>query len=82
MTTVNSQLVEDTIHCDSMEFSYTSRAPNVTSTIAVIWGHSKPLDNPENIQVVIYQCKLMANNCGKCLSLDEKYQFGWCQVLV
>merc|ERR550517_181227 len=22
----------------------------------------------------------MANNCGKCLSLNEKYQCGWCQA--
>ena len=80
MTSVNAQLVDDTINCDEMEFSSTSRAPNVTSTVAVIWGQSKPLDNPENIHVVIYQCKEMANNCGKCLSLNEKYQCGWCQV--
>ena len=63
-----------------MEFTYTSRAPNITATFAVIWGQSKPLDNPDNIHVLIYRCKEMATNCGMCLSLDEKYQCGWCQV--
>ena len=80
VTSVNAQLLGDTIYCDEMEFTYTSRAPNVTATFAVIWGQSKPLDNPDNIHLVIYRCKEMANNCGMCLSLDEKYQCGWCQV--
>ena len=80
MTSVNAQLLSDTIYCDEMEFTYTSRAPNVTATFAVIWGQSKPLDNPDNIHVLIYRCKEMASNCGMCLSLDEKYQCGWCQV--
>ena len=80
VTSVNAQLLSDTIYCDEMEFTYTSRAPNITATFAVIWGQSKPLDNPDNIHVLIYRCKEMANNCGMCLSLDEKYQCGWCQV--
>lgn len=46
---VNARLVGDTIYCDSMEFSYTSRAPNVSVLFAVIWGGSKPLDNPDNV---------------------------------
>lgn len=32
-----------------MEFVYTSKSPNLTATFAVIWGGSKPLDNPDNI---------------------------------
>jgi len=80
VTSVNAQLLADTIYCDDMEFTYTSRVPNITATFAVIWGQSKPLDNPNNIHVLIYRCKDMANNCGMCLSLDEKYQCGWCQA--
>jgi len=80
VTSVNAQLLSDTIYCDEMEFTYTSRAPNITATFAVIWGQSKPLDNPDNIHVLIYRCKEMANNCGMCLSLSEKYQCGWCQA--
>jgi plexin A len=49
VTSVNAQLLGDTIYCDHMEFIYTSRAPNLTATFAVIWGGSKPLDNPHNI---------------------------------
>lgn len=79
VTSVNAQLLGDTIYCDSMEFSYTSRAPNITATFAVIWGGSKPLDNPDNIHVVIYRCRDMADNCGMCLALAEKYSCGWCQ---
>ncbi|PSN58484.1 hypothetical protein C0J52_00769, partial [Blattella germanica] len=80
VTSVNAQLLGDTIYCDAMEFSYTSRAPNITATFAVIWGGSKPLDNPDNVHVVIYRCRDMADNCGMCLALAEKYGCGWCQV--
>ncbi|XP_026472464.1 plexin-A4 [Ctenocephalides felis] len=79
VTSVNAQLLGDTIYCDPMEFSYNSRAPNITATFAVIWGGSKPLDNPDNMHVVIYRCKDMADNCGMCLALAEKYGCGWCQ---
>ncbi|XP_017062666.1 plexin-A2 [Drosophila eugracilis] len=78
VTSLNAQLLGDTIYCDSMEFQYTSRSPNLTATFAVIWGGSKPLDNPHNIHVVIYRCREMADSCGICLALAEKYNCGWC----
>ena len=74
VTSVNAQLIGEMVYCDQMEFSYTSRAPNISATFAVIWDGSKPLDNPENMHVLIYRCKDMANNCGMCLSLMEKFR--------
>ncbi|XP_068203204.1 plexin A3 isoform X2 [Palaemon carinicauda] len=79
VTSVNANLLSDTIYCDRMEFAYTTAAPSTNATFAVIWGGSKPLDNPDNIHVLVYQCHLMADNCGMCLSLPERYQCGWCQ---
>ena len=52
---MNAQLLGELIYCDAMEFSYTSRAPNISATFAVVWGGSKPLDNPDNIHVLIYR---------------------------
>lgn len=49
VTSVNAQLLGDTIYCDAMEFGYTSKASNLTAAFAVIWGGSKPLDNPHEI---------------------------------
>lgn len=49
VTSVNAQLLGDTIYCDAMEFAYTSKASNLTAAFAVIWGGSKPLDNPHDI---------------------------------
>ncbi|XP_014213127.1 plexin-A4 [Copidosoma floridanum] len=80
VTSVNANLLADTIYCDGTEFSYTSRAPNITVPFAVIWGGSKPLDNPDNIHIVIYRCRDMADNCGMCLALAEKYGCGWCMT--
>lgn len=56
VTSVNAYFIADTIYCDAMEFSYTSRAPNITATFAVIWGGSKPLDNPDNIHSKYQNC--------------------------
>ncbi|CAL4110360.1 unnamed protein product [Meganyctiphanes norvegica] len=79
VTSVNANLLSDTIYCDRMDFSYTTAAPSTNATFAVIWGGSKPLDNPDNIHVLVYQCHLMADNCGMCLSLPERFRCGWCQ---
>lgn len=29
--------------------------------------------------VLVYRCPAMADNCGMCLAMDEKYGCGWCQ---
>ncbi|KAF9803702.1 hypothetical protein SFRURICE_012001 [Spodoptera frugiperda] len=79
VTHVNAQLLADTIYCEAVEFTYTSRAPNITASFAVIWGGSKPLDNPDNTHILIYRCNDMADNCGMCLALPEKFGCGWCQ---
>lgn len=49
VTSVNAQLLGDTIYCDSMKFVYTSNSSNLTFPFTVIWGGNKPLDNPDNI---------------------------------
>ena len=77
---MNAQLLDDTIHCDEVEFTYDSRMPKAFASFSVIWDQSKPLDNPELIHVVIYKCERMADNCENCLSIDQKYNCGWCQV--
>ncbi|CAH0391887.1 unnamed protein product [Bemisia tabaci] len=79
VTSVNANLLGDTIYCEPMEFSYTSRAPFITATFAIIWGGTKPLDNPDNVRIIIYRCHDMVDNCGMCLALEEKYDCGWCQ---
>jgi len=76
----NAQLRGDAVYCDEVEFTYTSRKPNITATFEIIWGQSKSLDNPDNIHILIYKCKEMANTCATCLGLEEKYQCGWCQA--
>jgi len=80
VSSVTAKLLSDTIYCDDLDFTTTNRAPNITATFAVIWGQSKPLDNPDNIHVLIYRCEEMASNCGMCLSLDPKYECGWCEA--
>ena len=80
VTSVNAQLVDDTLHCDELKFTYDSEKPTTTASFSVIWDQSKPLDNPENIHVVIYKCENMADNCESCRGIDQKYNCRWCQV--
>ncbi|XP_076307717.1 plexin-A2-like isoform X1 [Tachypleus tridentatus] len=76
---VDAQLLSDTIYCSELNFTYSTHAPNVSAAFAVIWEGNKPLDNPENIHVLVYRCQGMSNNCGMCLELPEKFRCGWCQ---
>lgn len=77
---VSAQILDDNIYCEDNEFTYSSQASNITATFAVIWGGSKPLDNPDNVHFLIYRCREMADSCGLCLSLTDKYLCGWCQT--
>ncbi|XP_055945383.1 plexin A3-like isoform X2 [Argiope bruennichi] len=76
---VNAQLIGEIMYCEEMVFSYSTQAPNITAAFAVIWDVNKPFDNPENIHVLIFRCSGMAQSCGICLELPEKYKCGWCQ---
>lgn len=76
---VNAQLLGELVFCDAMEFTYTSLAPNITASFAIIWDNNKSLDNPNGIHILVYQCSSMADNCGFCLELPSKYNCGWCK---
>uniref|UniRef100_A0A7E4UM35 Sema domain-containing protein n=1 Tax=Panagrellus redivivus TaxID=6233 RepID=A0A7E4UM35_PANRE len=41
-------------------------------------SHYRPLGNPHNIQVIVYTCERLADNCGHCLILPKHYECGWC----
>ena len=75
VTSVNAQLLGELIYCDAMEFSYTSRAPNISATFAVVWGGSKPLDNPDNIHVLIYRYTKNSLYYLSSLTLVNFYEF-------
>ncbi|KAE9550575.1 hypothetical protein FO519_006202, partial [Halicephalobus sp. NKZ332] len=42
-------------------------------------SHFNKLDNPHNIQVIVYLCEKLASDCGKCLTLPRHYECGWCE---
>ncbi|XP_043223857.1 plexin-A2-like isoform X2 [Amphibalanus amphitrite] len=79
VTTVPAQLLGSDIYCDEMKFDYLGKQPNITAAFAVIWGSGKPLDNPEDVRVLVYQCARMADNCGECLALEPRFNCGWCE---
>lgn len=54
LISLNAQLLGDTMYCDAMTFEYTSHSPNLTVPMAVLWGGSMPLDNPDNIHGNFY----------------------------
>lgn len=81
VTRVNATLASEfpnIMTCDAMDFSNVTQAPTIMANFTVFWDGFKPLENPYDIHVVIYQCREMANGCGACLALDGKYKCGWC----
>ncbi|CAN8028799.1 unnamed protein product, partial [Ixodes persulcatus] len=76
---VNGQLLGDGLYCGRIPFEYDSDDAKMTTKFGVVWKPKKFLDNPDNIHVVVYECAKMAQNCGECHELHEKYGCGWCQ---
>ncbi|XP_014769592.1 plexin-A1 isoform X1 [Octopus bimaculoides] len=78
--TVRADVSEPDLVCQKTEFAYTDQEiPYVPVSFRVVWGNqSLQLDNPDNIQVRAYKCRLMVTNCGKCLSMDKEYDCVWC----
>ncbi|XP_048741494.2 plexin-A4-like isoform X3 [Ostrea edulis] len=65
--------------CQKAKFEYSQETSNVDATFEVLWGSKKyPLDMPRNTTVQIFKCKYMVTNCGLCLTMDTKYNCGWC----
>ena len=70
----------DFIECDSITFQYSGSSPHRNVPFQITWGglDLKPLDNPDIIQVKVYKCTYMTNDCGGCLMVEPKYNCGWC----
>ncbi|KAL5015003.1 hypothetical protein ScPMuIL_009273 [Solemya velum] len=68
------------VECASVEFTFIGDTPHRNVPFQIIWGDNKPLDNPENVQVRMYKCDAMAENCGGCLTKESKYMCGWCKT--
>lgn len=70
----------DRISCDPVFFFYEPDIPYRNVPFEITWGpQSRPLDNPNSIQVKMYKCDSMADTCGLCLTMDEIYNCGWCE---
>ncbi|XP_061195541.1 plexin-A4-like isoform X3 [Saccostrea echinata] len=69
----------NSLTCQKVKFEYSQETSNVDATFEVLWGPNKyPLDMPRNTTVRIYKCTQMVTNCGLCLTMDSKYNCGWC----
>ncbi|ESO84358.1 hypothetical protein LOTGIDRAFT_168803 [Lottia gigantea] len=80
--TVSAQVVQHAdstdITCGEVLFDYIPDIKSQNVPFEILWDTDKPLDNPSNIQVMMYKCEIMAKSCGECLALDEQYLCGWC----
>ncbi|KAK3804123.1 hypothetical protein RRG08_047200 [Elysia crispata] len=77
---VKGTINANTLTCNSTKFEFEGENPYVLVDFMVTWGSLElPLDNPMAIQVRVYKCRYMVAYCGQCLSMDSKYNCGWCQ---
>ncbi|XP_063995300.1 plexin A3-like [Diachasmimorpha longicaudata] len=67
----------DTISCGNAYFSYSSDEPFVQLPVSISY-EERQLLNPNDIKLIIYKCRHMANNCISCLSFGKHYECGWC----
>ncbi|XP_050411553.1 plexin-A4 isoform X3 [Patella vulgata] len=67
------------VTCAAVEFDYIPNIKSQNVPFQIFWEGEKALDNPTNIQVLMYKCEVMANSCGECLALEEQYKCGWCK---
>nr|XP_034329620.1 plexin-A2-like [Crassostrea gigas] len=70
------------IKCNQTRFSYPGDSENYTVPLKIYWDDQDPkqLDNPFNVQVIMYKCDKMASSCGECLTQNEAYSCGWCNT--
>ncbi|XP_061187721.1 plexin-A4-like isoform X2 [Saccostrea echinata] len=69
------------IRCKKTRFFYPGDSESYNVPMKILWGdkYPKPLDNPHNVQVIMYKCENMADTCGECLTQKEEYTCGWCK---
>ncbi|KAK3101113.1 hypothetical protein FSP39_001037 [Pinctada imbricata] len=76
---VNGTVSSSNLVCDSVKFEFSESQAFVSATFSVLWGKNKyPLDIPSKITVQIYKCASMVESCGRCLTLGQEYECGWC----
>ncbi|XP_065209640.1 fibroblast growth factor receptor 1-like [Planococcus citri] len=64
------------IKCDDTIFTYATPKSNITAKWSILWNGSKLLENRRNLDIVLYKCANMGNQCAKCLQ-DENYECIW-----
>ncbi|XP_041350001.1 plexin-A2-like isoform X2 [Gigantopelta aegis] len=77
------QKIDETVSniaCEEVMFDYFRNVSSQNVPFQVLWGNMHPLDNPSNIQVMMYKCTAMASTCGQCLGQHlSDYSCGWCE---
>ncbi|XP_033120013.1 plexin-A4-like [Anneissia japonica] len=76
---VKAEVTGDTIRCTPNEYSYAEFIPDKPILLKVRWNNDFMIDNPYNVTVTLYKCKVNRTTCGKCLLADSKYDCGWCE---
>lgn len=75
----NAQLLGDTFTCDPVEF--TTKSPQSKGQFEILWDNkTKELANPNNVHVVVYNCREQGNTCKTCFTLPAKFNCGWCKT--
>lgn len=70
------------IQCENVLFSFVQDTDRMKVPLDIYWKRnlqSLYLDNPINIQVIMYKCTGMAKTCGECIQQPDDYKCGWCE---
>lgn len=71
-----------TLVCAPTAYSYSLAVATLTAPLSVIWNGNYMLETNTTIQVLVYQCALLASDCSTCVSLlsasEGQYNCAWC----
>ncbi|KAJ8047492.1 Plexin-A4 [Holothuria leucospilota] len=83
---IQANVLQSKIECDRTLFNYSSAEESRKGSLQVYWGDFA-LDMEDHLTVTLYKCDQKAvtvvdgfrqQTCGKCLTIDARYQCGWC----
>ncbi|XP_071540162.1 uncharacterized protein [Panulirus ornatus] len=52
--------------------------PHAHYSVKLLTPAGAPLDNPNDVRLVVYSCDLLASSCHSCVAVNASFSCGWC----
>ncbi|KAL5259585.1 hypothetical protein ACHWQZ_G009888 [Mnemiopsis leidyi] len=70
----------NSLECSANTYTYSSNKGIVNAEVSIIFGGVE-IDKPDDLEVEIYNCLLMASDCSQCQGqIEADYKCSWCSA--